>query len=426
MPSPRPEPAVAPSLERHQRRREQGIPTLTVLAGPPGAALSLWRRWLDARGLPLCVCASTTPEGLLRHWLETLGQARSLTTDAAEHLGAAAGLRPGELPSRLKGKTAHERGVLLQALIPSLAPGDVSATCRALLQLPQVVPNSTGLLGAVLAACEGDALRALGAVHALVPGGAAPAILVSDPGTEEGWLERAARVCARACEGVPSLVVALQAERSGLEAYLHEPESHTRAIVREGRVELAVPSAEELMRRLEAQGVQKARALEAPLRQLAADGIPDEVLTHYGEAARKLEVAGQESEATDGARSEAERFLYGVLESLPATRGLFDLNGKAEFPLRGRPVEVDFLSRRLRLAIEVDGYHHFREPERYRRDRRKDLALQIHGYWVLRFLADDVVARFEEIRDTLLEVISIRRQDLGGPPPRGEGGDAGL
>jgi hypothetical protein len=45
---------------------------------------------------------------------------------------------------------------------------------------------------------------------------------------------------------------------------------------------------------------------------------------------------------------------------------------------------------------------------------------------VLRFLADDVVARFEEIRDTLLEVISIRRQDLGGPPPRGEDGDAKL
>lgn len=426
MPSPHPEPAVALALERHQRRREQGYPTLTVLAGPPGAALSPWRRWLDARGQALRISTSTTPKALLRDWMEALGRARSLTTDAAEHLGAAAGLRPGELPSRLKGKTTHERGVLLQALLPSLAPGDTSATCRALLELPQVVPNSTEPLDAVLAACEGDALRALGAVHALVPGGAAPALLVWDPGTAEGWLEQAARVCARACEGVPSLVVALQADRSGLEAYLRGPESHTRALVREGRVELTAPSAEELMRRLEAQGVRKARALETPLRQLAADGIPDEVLTRYGEAARKLEAAERESETTDGARSEAERFLYGVLDSLPATRGLFELNAKAEFLLRGRPVEVDFLSRRLRLAIEVDGYHHFRDAERYRRDRRKDLALQRHGYWVLRFLADDVVARFEEIRDTLLEVISIRRQDLGGPPPRGEGGDAGL
>src|SRR5689334_5858525 len=167
MPSSRPEPTAPPSLERHQRRREQGIPTLTVLAGPPGAALALWRRWLEARGQPLRISASTTPEALLRDWMEALGHARSPVTDAAEHLGAAAGLRPGELPSRLKGKTAHERGVLLQALLPSLAPGDVSATCRALLQHPQVVPNSAESLDTVLAACEGDALRALGAVHAL-------------------------------------------------------------------------------------------------------------------------------------------------------------------------------------------------------------------------------------------------------------------
>ncbi|OJH36645.1 DUF559 domain-containing protein [Cystobacter ferrugineus] len=416
MPSPRPEPAAPPALERHQRRREQGIPTLTVLSGPPGAALALWRRWLDARGQALCVCPGTTPEGLLREWMKVLGQARPLTTDAAEHLGAAAGLSPGELSSRLKGKTAHERGVLLQALLPSLAPGDVSATCRALLQLPQVVPNSTGPLDAVLAACEGDALRALGAVHALVPGGAAPGILMPDPGTV-GWLEQAARLCARACESVPSLVVALQAERSGLEAYLRGPESHTRALVREGRVELATPSAEELMRRMEALGVQKARALEAPLRRLAADGVPDEVITRYGEAARKLEEAARQPEAADRARSEAERFLFALLDSMPATQGLFELNARAEFLLRGRAVEVDFLSRRLRLAIEVDGYHHFREPERYRRDRRKDLALQKHGYWVLRFLADDVVARLEEIRDTMLEVVSIRRQDLEGPAP---------
>jgi very-short-patch-repair endonuclease len=426
MPSPRPEPPAPLALERHQRRREQGIPTLTVLAGPPSAGLSLWRRWLEARGRTLCVSASTTPEGVVRDWMEALGQARSLATDAAEHLGAAAGLRPGELPSRLKGKTAHERGVLLQALLPALAPGDVSATCRGLLHLPQVVPKSAESLGAVLAACEGDALRALGAVHALVPPGAAPTLLMSGAGTAAGWLEQAARVCARACEAVPSLVVALQAERPELEAYLRGPESQARALVREGRVELAAPSSEELMRRLEALGVQKPRSLEGPLQRLAADGVPDEVITQYGEAARKRETADRAPEEADRARSAAERFLYKLLDAMPATQGLFELNARAEFQLRGRSVEVDFLSRRLRLAIEVDGYFHFREPERYRRDRRKDLALQRHGYWVLRFLADDVVARFEEIRDTVLEVVSIRRQDLGGPPPQGEDGDEGL
>jgi hypothetical protein len=427
MPASPPEPPASPVLERHQRRRDQGIPTLTVLAGPPGAALALWRRGLAARGRPLCVSASTAAEVLLHDWLEVLAGSRSLVTDALEHLGAATGAGAGELSSRLQGRTAHERGTLLQALLPSLPPGDVSATCRHLLELPQVVPKSHESLNAVLAACEGDAPRALAAVHALVPEGKAPALLLSGPGigTEAAWLEAAARVCARLCEAGAGLVVALQAEAPLVDAYLKGPENKGRALVREGRVEVTAPTAEELMRRMEALGVQEARSLAAPLKQLAADGVPDEVLTQYGEAARRRETVGREPQAEDGARSEAERFLFRLFDNLPTTQGEFELNVPTEFKLQGRAVEVDLLSRRLRLAIEVDGYYHFREPASYRRDRRKDLALQRHGYWVLRFLAEDVVVRLEEIRDTVLEVVEIRRRDLRGPPPRGEDGDEG-
>ncbi|MET0406334.1 MAG: DUF559 domain-containing protein [Cystobacter sp.] len=426
MPASPPESPATPALERHQRRREQGIPALTVLTGPPGAALAQWRRWLTARGRPLCVSASPQAELLLKDWLEALASTRSLISDAAEHLGTAAGEPPGTLSSRLRGRTAHERNVLLQALLPSLPPGDVSATCRQLLQLPQVVPKSEEALKAVLAACEGDAPRALAAVHALVPEGKAPALLLPDSGTGPEWLDAAARVGARLCEAGAPLVVALQTDRPALEAYLKGPESRARALVREGRVDVTAPTAEELMRRMEAMGVQEARRLAEPLKKLAADGVPEEVIVQFGEAARKREAARREPQAEDGARSEAERFLFRLFENLPATQGVFELNAPAEFKLRGHEVEVDFLSRRLRLAIEVDGYFHFREPESYRRDRRKDLALQRHGYWVLRFLADDVVARLEEIRDTVLEVVAIRRRDLGGPPPRGEDGDAGL
>ncbi|HZI03366.1 MAG TPA: hypothetical protein VEZ71_05060, partial [Archangium sp.] len=54
-PPPRSDTSVLQELERHQRRREQGIPKLTVLAGPPGSAMSLWRRWLDSQGQASCV-----------------------------------------------------------------------------------------------------------------------------------------------------------------------------------------------------------------------------------------------------------------------------------------------------------------------------------------------------------------------------------
>ncbi len=86
---------------------------------------------------------------------------------------------------------------------------------------------------------------------------------------------------------------------------------------------------------------------------------------------------------------------------------------------------MDLLARRLFIAVEIDGYHHFQDPEVYRRDRRKDLALQRHGYVVLRFLAQDVVARLEEILDTISEVISQRREALSQGTSPGEAGQHG-
>ncbi|WP_233278211.1 endonuclease domain-containing protein [Myxococcus stipitatus] len=112
------------------------------------------------------------------------------------------------------------------------------------------------------------------------------------------------------------------------------------------------------------------------------------------------------------ARSKAERFLYDkVLQNHPATRGLFTLNATVDLHDGGRPLEVDFLSRELRIALEIDGYHHFLEPERFRRDRRKDLALQRAGYWVVRYLEEDVVPRYEEILKTLESLIAARRAE---------------
>jgi very-short-patch-repair endonuclease len=415
--------SVLHELERHQRRREQGIPRLTVLAGPPGSAMSLWRRWLDSRGQGVCVSLAASEAEVVRDWMETLARSRSLEADAADFLGAAAGLAPAEPRSRLSGKTAHEREVLLQELFPALPGGDVSAVCRCLLQPPRVAHESREPLGAVLESCDRDPFRALAALHALVPGGMAPALLLAGLGSE--WLAGAARVAARLCDAVPSLVAALSVDRPAIATYLSGTESHTLALVREGLLELEAPSPQEVKHRLEALGVRATEALSQSLARLSADGAPDEVLTRYAEAARELEAAAEEPEAADRARSSAERFLRALLDSLPATQGLFELNERADFRINNRPVEVDFLSRRLRVAIEVDGYYHFQNAAAYRRDRRKDLALQEHGYLVLRFLANDVVARLEEIRDTLLEVVSRRRNPPGGPPPHREDAEDG-
>ena len=64
------------------------------------------------------------------------------------------------------------------------------------------------------------------------------------------------------------------------------------------------------------------------------------------------------------------------------------------------------MSALLLNSMEVE---HLGDPEAYRRDRRKDQLLQEHGYFVLRFLAEDVGKCLEQVLDTILRVVSHRQ-----------------
>ena len=157
----------------------------------------------------------------------------------------------------------------------------------------------------------------------------------------------------------------------------------------------------------------------------------------YGESARRLCADGADAQLAelfvraawtrppDGAeevlraRSAAEAFLFRRLDTLPATRGRFALDAALPIPFRGgTELEVDLLCRDARLAVELDGAQHLSEGA-YRRDRGKDLALQRHGWLVLRFLASDATARLGDVLDAILSL-------LGPPPPRDAGGKSGV
>ena len=76
---------------------------------------------------------------------------------------------------------------------------------------------------------------------------------------------------------------------------------------------------------------------------------------------------------------------------------------KVVYGLVGNPdMEVDFISERNKLAIEIDGSHHFADRDAYRWDRRKDELLQETGYFILRFLADDVMNNLGEVMARVL------------------------
>lgn len=65
------------------------------------------------------------------------------------------------------------------------------------------------------------------------------------------------------------------------------------------------------------------------------------------------------------------------------------------------------------LVVELDGAQHLADADAYRRDRRKDALLQQYGYFVLRFLADDIGKRLDSVLDTIIAAL-VHRPDPGG------------
>jgi very-short-patch-repair endonuclease len=72
-------------------------------------------------------------------------------------------------------------------------------------------------------------------------------------------------------------------------------------------------------------------------------------------------------------------------------------------------MEIDLLCADSRLVVEIDGPQHLADPAAYRRDRRKDQLLQENGYFVLRYLAEDLAKELDAVLDGILRSLSSRR-----------------
>ena len=153
------------------------------------------------------------------------------------------------------------------------------------------------------------------------------------------------------------------------------------------------------------------RDYSASVRRLVRDGVDAPLADLFLHVARPLLV---EAEGVARARSASEAFLYRRLQTLPPTAGRFRLNTELPIPFdtQGR-MEVDFLCEELRLVIELDGGQHLADPEAYRRDRRKDAALQERGYFVLRFLAEDLGRHLDEVLDTIQRTVAHQKEPAG-------------
>ncbi len=178
----------------------------------------------------------------------------------------------------------------------------------------------------------------------------------------EGRLEEAARDAAARATAEPLVPIAVLTGREALATWRRGRRDRLAAMIDEGILEVAGPP-----RRRRAPAPASPRGRRAP----APATAPEPALFD--------------------ARSAAEAAMFEALEATPATAGRFELNGYLSVHFGGGAAEVDLLSRRDRIAIEIDGYHHFEDLEAYRRDRRKDLLLQLQDLIVIRLHAQDVM-----------------------------------
>ncbi len=149
---------------------------------------------------------------------------------------------------------------------------------------------------------------------------------------------------------------------------------------------------------------------------LAAHGADDELFALLDQASHALD-ASDDIAAEARARSAAELFLYRAFALVPTLRGRFELNGTLARDFGGRPLEIDLLARAERVALELDGFFHFQDASRYRRDRRKDWVLQRDGYVVMRWLAEDVVGDLETIIARVSDCVRWRETGEPGDHP---------
>ena len=178
--------------------------------------------------------------------------------------------------------------------------------------------------------------------------------------------------------------------------------------MRSGIIEIATPEAASLKQWLSDRGLENEKHLQSILHVTQQYGATEELLTtalSLSESAKKTQPTADD----DGTyRSQAERLLFQYLEARSTTAGKFRANVRLDIRFGNRAMEVDFLADKAKVVIELDGYYHFQSSESYRRDRRKDIALQQKGFWVLRFLSEDVIANLEEILATIDQVLSLR------------------
>src|SRR6476661_5239085 len=86
--------SAAALLDRHEVLRQRGLPTLSVLVGPPGSGTREWLQWAAGRGYVADVYSSADPSRLLPACVAALARRHDLRCCAVAVLARQSGRDP--------------------------------------------------------------------------------------------------------------------------------------------------------------------------------------------------------------------------------------------------------------------------------------------------------------------------------------------
>jgi very-short-patch-repair endonuclease len=337
---------VTAALDRQGEERRRGARVLTVIAGDAMAAQTAWGTWAAGHGHLTLATHLVGRDPVIADLLAQTPWLRCVP-EARKRLAAAARIDVQEVDAALDARSPSERC----RWIDDVAPGDPHARASgwllsSLRQHVASIPDPT------------DAPVPAGELLAIACDLASPtAVLLFHPTPDERWLERAIATAAELIDDLPAHSVAVTA-----------PEEIVARVIGEHRRGAAWTMARQGLISVES------RARRIPGR----------------------------------ARHSTMRVLFEALAHDPRTRARFELHAK--HPTRFGPTfDVALVAHGARIAVELDGWYHFHDPEGYRRDRVQDTRLARAGYFVLRFPAEDVDDRLASTIDHLAIALAGRR-----------------
>ena len=340
------DPGLAAVLDRQAEVRRRGAAVLTIVAGEALAAQTSWGAWAAGHGYLTLATQSVGLEAVVADLLAQTPWLRCVP-EARKRLAAAAQFDVAAVDASLDARSIADQ----RTWIADVSVGDRHACVSgwllsSLRQAGASVPDLA------------TAPAQLADLLAIACDLASPtAVLLFHPDPDERWLERAVVTAAELIPHLPAHSVAVAA-----------PDELVTRVLAERRKGAAWTMARQGLVRVEAQ------AQRRPGR----------------------------------ARHSTMRVLFEALACDPRTRGRFVLDGQVA-TTDGPAIDVALVAHRARIAVELDGWYQFHDPEGYRRDRVQDMRLQRAGYFVLRFPSEDVDDRLASTIEQLVIALASRR-----------------